>query len=64
MSVLKPPARPYVRPDEPVKTVAIRPDGSKLLGQWQYEYTPTEGWVFNTWIEESTDAGNTNNQTN
>lgn len=46
---------PKQREREPIKLVAIRPDGSKLFGQWQYQYQPgnsaDEGWVWETWIE-------------
>lgn len=46
---------PKQRDREPVKLVAIRPDGSKLFGQWQYQYQPgnsaDEGWVWETWVE-------------
>lgn len=49
------PLSPLARRTEPPRLIAIRPDGSKLWGQWQYLFTPglasDEGWDYVTWIE-------------
>ena len=47
---------PKRRNAEPAKLLAVRPDGSKLFGQWQYLPQPTHGadedWEYVTWVED------------
>jgi hypothetical protein len=52
------PATIFARRTEPPKLIAVRPDGSTMWGQWQYQYQPgnsaDEGWVYETWVEPPT----------
>ncbi len=38
-----------------VKLMAIRPDGTRLMGGWFRDPPPYEGWIFDTWIEPAKD---------